>query len=155
MCSEKVSTNLSKLLSVMETVKPGSLTTCTRRARPSAAMQRSTELLLSSAPTRRARAGRRTSSGPSVPRLEPRSWGGGERERERVLVGRVVCYHFFSSFQNFFSRPQASREICSPCVLSVKDLSGSTYWHLFDFHNVCFKFLITRNVWGYLVVYDH
>lgn len=72
-----MSSYLSKQSRETEMVKPGSPTTWTRRARPSAAKQRSNGLTLSSAPERRDNAGERTSSGPRDPRTPPWCWGGG------------------------------------------------------------------------------
>lgn len=69
------SAHLSKQSREIETVNPGSPTTWTSRARPSAARQRSRGLVLSSAPNRSDKAGGRISSGPREPRLLPWCWG--------------------------------------------------------------------------------
>lgn len=77
-----LSTHLSKPSMVMETVNAGSLTTYTRRDRPSAAMQRSRGLELSRAHINRPRAGLWTSSWPRPTRLEPRGWIHTQRDEE-------------------------------------------------------------------------
>ncbi len=67
-------THLSKLMRVMETVKLGSLRTCTSLAKPSAAMQRKRGFEPSSAPNRRDSAGLWTSSDPNSLRLDAKHY---------------------------------------------------------------------------------
>lgn len=66
--------HLSKQSRETETLKPGSPTTWTSLARPSAARQRIRGLLLSSAADSRDSEGAWTSSGPRDPRAEPWCW---------------------------------------------------------------------------------
>ncbi len=100
-------THLSKLMRVKETVKLGSLRTCTSLAKPSAAMQRKRGFEPSSAPNRRDSAGLWTSSDPNSRRLDAKHYkakqdrGGGKEKHYMAWMQRfsIVIFKWFLTFK--------------------------------------------------------
>lgn len=90
-------THLSKLISVMETVKLGSLRTCTSLAKPSAATQRKRGFEPSSAPNRRDSAGFWTSSDPNSLRLNAKHY-----KTKQDRQGRNIIWFECKGFQLLF-----------------------------------------------------
>lgn len=91
-------THLSKLMRVKETVKLGSLWTCTSLAKPSAAMQRKRGFEPSSAPNRRDSAGLWTSSDPNSLRLDAKHY----KAKQDRGVGKNIIWLECKGFQLLF-----------------------------------------------------
>ncbi len=104
-------THLSKLMRVKETVKLGSLRTCTSLAKPSAAMQRKRGFEPSSAPNRRDSAGLWTSSDPNSRRLDAKHYKAKQdRGGEKRNIIWLECKGFQLLFLNGFLLSKCSRK---------------------------------------------